>query len=248
MNYPAPASLSSNAANGEPARPLPKPNFSVRVAEIAALKNDGSMVIGQRRIPAIPAFDAAFAGFAQGTVFKTKSGFTAVEDLQPGDFLMTASGTCEQLRWIGSAVYSVAGPDERFPLTRIMADSFGENRPDRFTTFGPAARLLQTPEDLRGSSFSERLMTPACRFRDGVNVIEISPPTPATLFHLGLGKHVALIANGLQVESYHPGLNPVSHMSETLRTVFMSLFPHVDNLSGFGPMQFARAPEDQALI
>lgn len=129
------------------------------------------------------------------------------------------------------------------PLIRITADSFGLSRPESFISLGPAARILQTPPDLRNSTVASRMMTPANRFLDGVNVIETVPPSPLRLFHLGLKKHSAIIANGLGVESYHPGTNAVSHMSQPLRDAFHSLFPHVEELADFGPMQFARAPE-----
>ena len=225
----------------------PKPSFGVRIADIAALREDGSTVIGQRKVPTLPAFDQAFAAFAKGTIFKSKSGFLAVEDLQPGDWLSTSPGTYAQVTWIGSAVFSQSDLGEQISLTRIMADSFGVDRPDSFVSFGPAARIQQTPPDLRGSTVAARLMTPASRFLDGVNVIEAVPPSPVRLFHLGLKNHTALIANGMLVESYHPGPSPVSHMSQTLRTAFLALFPHVKDLSDFGPMLFARAPEDTPL-
>ena len=225
----------------------PKPTFGVRIAEIAALQEDGSTVIGQRKIPILPAFDQAFAAFAQGTIFKSKTGFLAVEDVQPGDWLASSTGTFEQVTWIGSALFSNQDQGEHVSLTRVMADSFGVSRPDSFVSFGPAARIQQTPPDLRGSTVATRVMTPASRFLDGVNVIEAVPPSPVRLFHLGLQNHTALIANGLKVESYHPGPNPVSHMSQTLRTAFFKLFPHIRDLSDFGPMRFARAPEDTTL-
>ncbi len=224
----------------------PKPSFGVRLGDIAALKNDGSTIIGQRRIPTLSDFDHAFAAFAQGTVFKSENGFLAVEDIQPGDWLVTSTGDLEQVTWIGTAIFSQTDQDHPMPLTRVMTDSFGENRPDSFVSFGPAARLLQTPPDLRGSAVATRLMTPANRFLDGVSVVEAFPPAPIRMFHIGLRRHVALIANGLLVESYHPGPKPVSHMSQTLRTAFQALFPHLDDLSGFGPMQFARAPNEQS--
>ncbi len=220
-----------------------KPAFGVRVVDVAGLKADGHMVIGQRRIPTLRVFDQAFAGFAQGTIFQAERGYMAIEDIQPGDMLMTADGTTEQVTWIGSATFSPNDLGDRMHLTRVMADSFGMNRPESFISLGSAARVLQAPAHLRGNIDAGRMMTPAHRFLDGVNVIEVMPPTPMRLFHIGMRRHTALIASGLEVESYHPGSTPIGDLSNTLRDVFQSMFPHIDRLSDFGPMAFTQAPD-----
>ena len=128
-----------------------------------------------------------------------------------------------------------------------MPDSFGVNRPESFVSFGPGARLLKSPPDLPRSTVAARMMTPVSRFLDGVSVIETVPPTPIRLFHVAVRHHSALIANGLEVESFHPGLNPVAHLSQTLRNAYSTLFPHAEDPGDFGPMRYARAPEDGSL-
>lgn len=221
-----------------------KPAFGVRVADIAGLKADGHTIIGQRRIPTLRIFDQAFAGFAQGTIFQAENGFVAIEDIQPGDLLATADGGSEQVTWIGSATFSPADLGDRMHLTRVMPDSFGVNRPESFISLGPAARVLQAPCHLRGNAVASQMMTPAQSFIDGVNVIDVMPPTPIRLFHIGLRRHSALIASGLEVESYHPGAAELRDLSTTLRDVFQSLFPHLDKLSDFGPMAYSHAPAE----
>lgn len=218
-----------------------QPTFGVRVAEIKALKKDGEIVIGQRRVPTMPHFDKAFSAFAQGTVFQAEHGFIAVEDLQPGDWLMTASGKADQVTWIGSATFSPQDPGDKMHLIRVMPDSFGISRPESFISLGPAARVLQTPYELKGTVGTTRMLTPVHHFLDGVHVIDVMPPTPVRLFHVGLRRHSAIIAGGLELESYHPGENPLGALSNTLRSVFLSLFPHVDSLSDLGGMAYARA-------
>lgn len=228
----------------DPAPSAPfKPAFSVRIADVSALTADGRIVSGQRRIPTLPEFDQVFAAFAQGTLLQSKQHYVAVEDLRPGDWLTTAEGTCEQVTWIGSTLFAPKDKGARMRLTRIMADSFGMNRPESFVCLGPAARVLQTPPDLRGKTSAQQVMSPANRFLDGVNVIEAMPPTTIRLFHIGLRNHGAVIASGLQIESFHPGDTAVSGFSQTLRNAYLSLFPHVENLSAFGSMRYQRAAE-----
>lgn len=218
--------------------------LGVRNVDIAALRADGSIVIGQRKVPTLPLFDAAFSAFARGTPLQTENGPVAIEDLQPGDRVMTAEGTAAQITWIGSTTSVLSDTQSGGVLTRVMADSFGMNRPDSFLSLGPAARLLQTPPHLRAERGEKRVMSPARAFVDGVNVIEVTPPTPVHMFHLCLERHTAVIAGGLEIETYHPGLNPTRLLSHTLRSVFLSLFPHLSHVSEFGLMRYERAPEE----
>lgn len=210
--------------------------------DIAALRTDNSIVIGQRRVPTLPFFDLTFAALARGTPLQTKKGPVAIEDLRPGDRVMTVHGKSERIKWIGSATFAPTDMQSDKTMTRLMADSFGISRPDSFLTLGPAARLLQTPPHLRGRQGKKRIMAHANVFVDGVNVIAVTPPTPVQMFHLCLERHTAVIAGGLEVETYHPGTNPTQMLSHTLKTVFLSIFPHLSSVSDFGPLNYERAP------
>ncbi|WP_298920711.1 Hint domain-containing protein [uncultured Roseobacter sp.] len=226
-----------------PNRAIKPSSLGVRMVEIKALRTDGSIVVGQRKIPMLPQFDTAFSAFSRGTLLQTETGVVAVEDLCPGDRVMTAEGKASQITWIGSATFSGTDQNQPLSLTRIMAGSFGVTRPDSFLSLGPSARLLQTPPHLRGDVASKSMMTPANTFVEGVNVIDVTPPSPIRLFHLGLQQHTAVIASGLEIESFHPGPHPLRALSHTLREVYMSLFPHLSQINDFGPMRYARAAD-----
>jgi hypothetical protein len=155
----------------------------------------------------------------------------------------TSSGEPAKLIWIGSSTFVPADTGRRTPLVRIMADSFGQDRPASFVTVGPGARVLHTPHHLRAEAGETRLLTPVREFVDGVNVIEVTPPTPVRLFHLCLTRHAAIRVNGLEMESFHPGAQSLRGVSETLRDRFLSIFPRIGHLPDFGPLAHPRAPE-----
>lgn len=222
-------------------------NVGVRLVDIAACRPDGSIVTGQRKVPTLPVFDAAFSAFTHGTHLQAVNGVLAIEDLHPGDRLLTADGGSSEVAWIGAASFTSAEMSAGNPLTRVMADSFGMSRPDNILGLGPAARLLQTPPDLRNAFAATPIMTPARAFVDGVNVIEITPPTPVRMYHLCLQRHAAVFASGLEIETYHPGADPIPLMSQTLRSVFMSVFPQIKQMSDFGPLNYSRAPQEKGL-
>ncbi|AXI48741.1 hypothetical protein C1J03_04590 [Sulfitobacter sp. SK012] len=221
---------------------------SKRSFEVTALRSDGSLFIGQSRGPAIPLFESAFSAFARGSLIQTTMGPVAVEDLQPGDMIETSTKEPAKLIWIGSSSFVPAETGRRTPLIRFMADSFGESRPSAFLTVGPGARILQTPPALRAIADGQQLLTPARQFVDGVNVIEVAPPTPVRLFHICLSRHAVIKVGGLEMETFHPGANTTRDISHALRDRFLSLFPQIGHISDFGPLAHQRAPKEDTLI
>lgn len=216
---------------------------AARIFDVASLRADGSRSISTFKAPATALFESAFSAFARGVSLATPSGQIAIEDLIPGDFVNTSSGEPAQVIWIGSSSFVPADVNRRMPLIRIMADSFGQGRPSSFVTVGPAARLLQTPPHLRGATNGAPMLTPVREFVDGVNVIEVTPPTPVRLFHIVLSRHAAVDVGGMMMETFHPGMAGTRNVTHAQRDLFLSMFPHISHISDFGPLAHPRAPE-----
>ena len=231
------SSLSASAGPMAQA-PLPK-----RTYEVAALREDGSLYIGQSTAPAIPLFEDAFSAMTHGSLIQITMGLIAVEDLQPGDMINTASGEAAELTWVGTSTFSPADAGKRTPLIRIMPDALGQSRPERSLTVGPGARIMHTPAALRGIADGKQLLTPAAKLVDGVNVIEITPPTATRMFHICLSRHAVINVDGIEMETFHPGATAPREVSHSLRDRFISLFPRISHLSDFGPLAHPRAPE-----
>jgi hypothetical protein len=217
---------------------LPHRNY-----EVAALRADGSIGLNTFKSAAFPIVDAAFSAFAQGSLLATVDGPVAIEDLQPGDTLRTTAGQDADIVWIGSSSYAPSFQSGRAPLVRIMADTFGPGRPESFITVGPAARILQTPPHLRAFADGSPLLTPARDFVDGLNVIEVQPPTPVRLFHICLTRHAAIDVGGIAMETFHPGHALVRSSTHAQRDFFLNMFPRISHMSDFGPLAHPRAPE-----
>lgn len=225
------------------AAPMPQAPMAKRTYEVAALREDGSLYIGQSTAPAIPLFENAFSAFTHGSLVQTPMGPVAVEDLQPGDLVQTSTGEAATLTWVGTSTFSPADVGKRTPLIRIMPDALGQSRPERSLTVGPGARILHTAANLRGLADGRQLLTPASKFVDGVNVIEVTPPTPTRMFHICLSRHAVINVDGIEMETFHPGSAAPREVSHALRDRFISLFPRIGHLSDFGPLAHPRAPE-----
>jgi len=224
--------------------PRPDQNAGLRRRyEVFAADLGGTQHRFARILPAQPLLDEAFAALCRGTLVATAGGPVAVEDLEPGMEVQTADAGPKRLLWIGSTVLA-ACPDALHadtPLfTRIAADSLGLGRPMPDLVLGPRARMLFRHPGCRGMIGSDTVFAPASAFVDGVSVIALRHHQPMQVYHLALeGQHV-LLANGVEVESYHPGENAEALMDHAGRAQFLSLFPHLDRFEAFGRIAVPR--------
>ncbi len=240
--------VETNPLLQDPAALRAQKSPQLRRYEISALLQNGKVVQTRQLAPALPLFEDAFCAFSRGSLVETENGPVAIEDIQPGDRVTTTDGLDETVLWKGSTtlVPGRPGPSGRnLRLTRIMADSFGMQRPMSYVLAGPSARLLNTPNHMRALAGGMQMLTPVQEFIDGMNVIETAPPTPVELFHICLPRHAAIRVGGLEFETYHPGANSVRMISHAMRSLYLNLFAHIDQLTDFGPLAFARAGEGQ---
>jgi hypothetical protein len=207
--------------------------------EIDWLNSDGSAESKTRVAPAMQVFEQAFGAFAQGALIQTDKGYSAIEDLSPGDMIATADAGLQKLQWIGSMTLYPQSLELGVPssqLFRITDGGYGQdpNAPDLM--MGPSARILAGVMAIDSSS---PLISPQA-MADGGSVIGINPVSPVRVFHLGLARHSILRANGVLAESYHPGPSPHTHMPTELYPHFMSLFPHIESIEEFGRQNHQR--------
>lgn len=190
-----------------------------------------------RLVPAIPVFEDAFAAFARGTLLPTDHGEVAVEDLWPGMKIRTVEGGMQTLLWRGATVLSSHAKNQdpaMGQLTRIAADSLGIARPMPDLVLGPRARLAHRAPGIKVLTGHDCAAIPARDFIDGVNIVALTPPTSVQVYHLGLAKPHRLVANGVEVESYHPGPAHLVNLRGEMLDLFLSCFPHIRTLEDFG--------------
>ncbi|MAU52049.1 MAG: hypothetical protein CMN17_06640 [Roseovarius sp.] len=203
----------------------------------------GAVSEAEHALPALPLLDAAHGGFARGTLIETPRGPVAIEDLLPGDTVLTAGQGALPVLWIGSATLS-PDADAGTALTRIMADAFGIGRPFADLMMGPGGRLMARPRSLRARLGAERVLTPAHALADGMTAFRLVPRQPVTLYHLALRRHAAITVNGIETESFHPGVGFERALDGATLRLVMSAFPHLAAPQDFGPLARMRLPLD----
>lgn len=216
-----------------------KTSIPTRRAELQWLKADGSIGEKNAIIPALPVFLEAMSAMAQGTLIQTPEGNVAVEDLEPGMTVATADGGTETIQWIGSMTIFPNSRDLNLPdtmLYRVTDGGYGLDRSVPDLMLGPAARILPGLFAVDSSSPLKNVPDMA----DGFSVIELRPMSPVRVFHLALSNHRLIRANGVLIESYHPGSNVQLHLSHEMFGIFMALFPHMQSDGAFGPLNHRR--------
>lgn len=210
-----------------------------RRAEISWLKEDGTVGSKNAVIPAMPVFLDAMSAVAQGTLIQTPEGKVAIEDLEPGMKVSTADGGVETIQWVGSMTMFPSSRDMNMPssmLYRVTDGGYGLDRTAPDLMLGPAARVLPGMFATDSSSPLRDVKDMA----DGFSVIEIRPMSPVRVFHLALGNHRLIRANGVLIESYHPGSNVQLHLSREMLPIFMGMFPHLKGDGAFGALKHRR--------
>ncbi|MCB4455382.1 Hint domain-containing protein [Leisingera sp. McT4-56] len=246
-----PQSLQRAAANAVEATAILQDPAALRSAskpqlrryEVSCLLPGGAIAETRHIAPALPLFENAFCAFSRGSLVDTASGPIAVEDLLPGDEILTGDGGSQPLVWVGRTCVlpgRAGGSPRSCSLTSFMADSLGLQKPAASLVAGPAARLLRTPPHMQGSG-SSKLLTLASEFQDGMSIFETAPPAPVDLYHLCLPRHAVITVAGLPFESYHPGPDALKLASYAIKTLFLNLFAHTDSIQGFGPLAHPRA-------
>ncbi|KIC12261.1 hypothetical protein RA19_03195 [Leisingera sp. ANG-M1] len=216
----------------------------LRRYEVSSLLPSGGISETRHIAPALPLFEDAFCAFSRGSLVETTQGPIAVEDLLPGDEILTSEGGGQTLVWIGHTSLLPARPGSRgrsHHLTSFMADSLGLQKPAASLVVGPAARLLRMPPHMQGGPDGTQLLTPAAEFQDGMSIFETAPPTPVDMYHLCLPRHAVINAGGLEFETYHPGPDALKLASYAIKTLFLNLFAHADSIADFGPLAHPRA-------
>jgi len=252
-----PQSLERAAANIAKAKPLmpqaqalpggSKPQL--RRYEVASLLPNGNPAETRHIAPALPLFEQAFTAFTRGSLIETDFGPVAIEDLYPGDRVLTRDGSYQPLIWKGMTTMvpgHKAATGAQLSLTSFMADSLGMEKPMSCVVTGPSARLLRTPIHLRHAEGDSPLLTPVVEFIDGMNIVETTPPAPVDMYHLCLAQHAVIKVGGLEFETYHPGPDALKLVSYPIKTLFLNMFPHADKISDFGALAFDRARTTQA--
>jgi hypothetical protein len=252
MTYPLDARRHQTSADGrysnaEPVRapsrsPLPRGRVLSRPYNVAWLSEGGDVSYDTIIAPSIPVIESACANVVRGSLISTSQGPVAVEDLAPGMEIMTSEHGPLPLQWIGSYDMSPrdAQTSDRARLYRVTADTFGLAKPAQDLMLAPRAHILMRHAACQQLFNMDLAFAPIRAFEDGMSVISIRPMSAVSVFNLAFDRQATIMANGVEVESFHPGPHAETLLDDEMLYSLLRIFPQARNLDFFGPQLIDR--------
>lgn len=165
--------------------------------------------------------------FVAGTMIATPYGEVPVEQLNPGDLVLTRDDGAQPVRWIGSRCVPAEG--DLAPI-RIRAGAYGAARD---LVVSPQHRILV------GDPVAELLFGEGevlIRAKDLVNDSTVIRQCggEVTYVHVMFDSHQVIYSEGIATESFLPGPQSSNLMDQPVIDEICALFPELDPSTGQG--------------
>lgn len=165
-----------------------------------------------------PPGNTAVICFTDDTLILTNRGQRPIQQLRPGDQVVTRDNSVQPIRWLGSQ--RVDGRAELAPIC-IGTGVFGNDAP---LCVSPQHRMVYAGADASLLFAQPEVMVPAKHLVDGRKVV-ISPRNKVTYYHMLFDRHEVVFANGAASESFHPGPVGLNSINDAAREELFGLFP-----------------------
>nr|WP_253762063.1 MULTISPECIES: Hint domain-containing protein [unclassified Ruegeria] len=180
----------------------------------------------------------SFVCFTTGSLILTPTGQRQVEELEPGDPVLTTGGRIRPVRWIGRrhlSTQELRSSPHLCPV-RFKAGCFGPNCPTRDLLVSPQHRVAVTSAMMELMHGETVMLAPAKALINGQSIVQDPPEQGIEYVHILLDQHELVNVEGIWSESFYPGDTTLSAMAPaTLRKLF-DLFPDLSHgATGYGP-------------
>ncbi len=180
--------------------------------------------------PPQPAPQAGVICFTPGTLIRLDRGVAPIETLRPGDRLLTKDNGPQEVLWTGhrrmSGARLYAMPHLR-PV-RVGHGALGCGRPEAALTVSPRHRLLVQGAAARALFNEAEVLVAAEDLVGGVGVSVDLAAREVTYVHVLLERHEIVWANGVETESFHPGLAALDLLEATQRLQLYAVMPDLE--------------------
>ncbi|MCB1367201.1 MAG: Hint domain-containing protein [Rhodobacteraceae bacterium] len=168
--------------------------------------------------------------FTPGTRILTPQGDRLVEDLKPGDLVITQDHGAQPIRAVArrslSAAQLEASP--QFRAIRIRRGALGGGLPLRDLVVSPQHRMLVGGRDTNLLfGLDAALASARCLVNGGA--IGLAPEAPSGLdyIHLVFDRHQIIFAESAPTESFFPGTEAIDGLGGATRAELFALFPEL---------------------
>jgi len=183
--------------------------------------------------------------FTAGTEIVTQKGMQKVEDLRPGDLVLTMDHGYQAVRWVGQRDVPAVGA-----LAPIHFDA-GAIGNEVALEVSPQHRMLVTGWRAEMNFGENEVLVPAVGMVNGDDVRQIEGGQ-VTYVHVMFDSHEIIYAAGVPSESFMPGEMGMTAMGQAVRDEIFEIFPElkVEGLAAYGSdaRPSLRASEGQLLL
>jgi Ca2+-binding RTX toxin-like protein len=172
--------------------------------------------------------------FTPGTMILTDRGEVAVEDLTPGDMVMTRDIGLQPLRWIGRQQITRARlrADPDLQPVRISLGALGAEGPKRTMLVSPQHRVLVTGARAELLFGEAEVLVPAKHLIGQAEVTRALPEDGVTYIHILFDRHEIVQSDGIWSESFQPAGQTLSAMEVEVRDEILKIFPDLATDTG----------------
>ena len=179
--------------------------------------------------------------FTPGTLIATPKGERPVEDLQPGDKVITRDNGIQEIRWVGQKAldWKALSANPHLQPVLIRAGSLGNGLPERDMMVSPNHRIL-VANDRTALYFDEHEVLVAAKHVVNHKGIHTLDSIGTTYIHFMFDRHEVVLSNGAWTESFQPGDYTLKGMGNAQRSEIFELFPELRTPEGVEGYSAAR--------
>ncbi|MCV2446481.1 Hint domain-containing protein [Paracoccus sp. DMF] len=182
--------------------------------------------VGQTSVAYDPTVPAAPC-FTLGTLIETPTGARPVEDLHPGDAVLTRDHGMQPLRWIGGTALDGRQLDLQPNLCPILIprDALGPSLPARDLLVSPQHRVLLRSAIAARMFGADQVLVAAKHLTALPGVRVLRPAAGVRYLHLLFDRHELVHSNGIWTESLLTGPQALLALSAAARREIRALLP-----------------------
>ena len=190
--------------------------------------------------------------FTPGTLIATPQGQRPVEELRPGDRVITRDNGMQEIAWAGAKTldYRRLGEDAWLRPVLIRKGALGNGLPERDMLVSPNHRLLMA-NDRTEMLFGEREVLVSAKHLVGTPGIERAQALGVTYVHFMFEHHEVVLSDGAWTESFQPGDYSIKGIDAEQRAEIFSLFPDLateDGRKGYGAARMTLKKHESRLL
>lgn len=187
--------------------------------------------------------------FARDTLIATPDGQQRVQDLQPGDLVLTRDTGPQPVRWVGHrdlAPWQLAKAPQLAPI-RIRAGALGNGLPHSDLIVSPQHRIAISDWRAELMFGSQTVLVPAKSLLNDTSIIVDRTLSAVSYYHVLLPDHALILANGHWAESLLAGPEARNSLTATQLAELEQLVPGWDTLPDVAALPALRAQDARVL-